>query len=311
MSLSSWPDWISDFHLLNTLDLSLNPLNSIPDNAFNNLKYSLLHLYLSGTGLTHIPKALSILTNLTSLDLNNNNFTDTSEFTGITASTLSESLSYIDLNSCGLTRMPNFSNFMRLDTIILSNNRISDVPTGSLPSSLTSVYCLNNSLSSVPEDVASMSRLSVLDLSYNRITGIETDSLPSSLTYLRLDINNVTIITNTTFRNLNLLSTLDLSFNPISEISPAAFSDLVSLESLNLLGSHLTEIPLALTRLNPDIHLYFTTTEPLSCPCPAPQVLIKWASAVGTPTVFQYFCGNGQKAKDYLSGQCGQSLAAA
>ncbi|CAG5119725.1 unnamed protein product [Candidula unifasciata] len=304
VSLPAWPSWISDLYLLRQVDLSWNPLRNIPNDAFSSINDSLTDLNLKGTDLTHIPGALSTLLSLRILDLQNNNFTDLSEFQYITGSPFAHNLSVLYLDFDGLTRVANFSSLAALITLSLSSNRISFVPAGSLPTSLTTLYLSNNSLASVPEDVASMSKLSSLYLSTNIIGEIEQNAFPSSLTILNLANNNLTIITNTTFRNLNLVTSLSLTSNPISTISSAAFSDLVSLQYLYLIGSQLTEIPLALALLNPRINLYFTTTEQLSCPCPPNRQLSEFFTSVGYPAIFPDVCEDGQSVTSYLSGQC-------
>ncbi|CAG5119735.1 unnamed protein product [Candidula unifasciata] len=304
VSLSTWPSWISDFNSLLTLDLSGNPLNAIPDDAFNSLKESVTVLELRNTGLTHVPQALSTLSSLISLDLRNNNFTDVSEIERIAGSPFARNLTDLFLDSSGLTGAANLTNLTSLKVIGLSNNRISDVAAGSLPRSLIALYLSNNSLSSVPQDVAFLNSLTDLYLSNNRIKEIEPTSFPSSLVYLDLHFNNLTVITNTTFTHLSLLEHLLLNFNPISTIEPAAFSDLVSLQQLSLIETHLTEIPLAFSLLSPQTDLSITTTQPFSCPCPAPRELVEWYSSRALFSTIHLYCSSGQLIDSYLSGQC-------
>ncbi|BFZ13419.1 hypothetical protein BsWGS_16458 [Bradybaena similaris] len=309
VSLSAWPSWISDFHLLRTIDLSQNSIKTIPDDAFRFIKDSLENLRLVGIGLTQIPQAFSTLPNLLSLELSQNNITDLSEIQRITKFPFAKWLSHLILNSVGLTSIENFSRFESLSTISLNFNRISDVPVGSLPKFLRSLYITDNSLSSVPKDVAGMPNLFWLYLSGNLITTIEPNAFPSSLTLVDLVRNNLTIITNTTFTNLVQLDSLRLDSNPISAISPAAFSSMVALRELHIRNSHMTEIPLALTLFSPQVNIYWTTTQTLSCPCPAPQELVQWFSSLTGTTSIQASCSNGQPIHSYLSGQCGQPKA--
>ncbi|BFZ13415.1 hypothetical protein BsWGS_16454 [Bradybaena similaris] len=308
VGLSAWPSWISDFHLLRTIHFSSNSLESIPGDAFNSFKDSLTNLQLTSAGLTQIPQALSTLTSLTSLDLSGNNFTDVSEVERITESPFAQKLSYLYLNAVEFRKIANFSSLTSLRSISLEINRISDIPAGSLPLSLPILYISTNILSSVPKDVASMSGLEALYMHHNLISEIEPIAFPSSLTHLELSANNLTIIENTAFKNLNVLRTLRLDNNPISIISPAAFSDLVSLETLSIIETHLTAIPLAFTRLSSKTDITFSTTQPLSCTCPAPNDLVQWHNSVSmTMSLMMVECSNGQLVHTYLSGQCGQT----
>ncbi|BFZ13414.1 hypothetical protein BsWGS_16453 [Bradybaena similaris] len=276
VGLSAWPSWISDFHLLRTIHFSSNSLKPIPDDAFSSITDTLTSLTLENTGWTEIPQALSTLTNLNHLDLSFSNFTDVStEVERIIGFPFAQKLSYLSLVAVGSPKIANFSNLTSLRLIRLDYNTISDVPVGSLPLSLSSLLLSNNILTSVPKDVANMFGLHTLDLNNNLISEIEPRAFPSSLTYLGLDANNLTIIDNTAFKNLSLLRNLRLDNNPIAVISPAAFSDLVSLVTLSIIETHLTEIPLAFTRLSSKIDITFNTTQPLSCPCPAPNDLVQ------------------------------------
>ncbi|BFZ13421.1 hypothetical protein BsWGS_16459 [Bradybaena similaris] len=377
VSLSAWPSWISDFHLLRTLDLSYNSINHIPDDAFVSIKDSLIQLDLQNTGLTHVPQALSSLSSLKTLDLSFNNFTDESTIDRINTFPFAHELYNLFLDSTGLTRIANFSNLTDLGVISLSGNRISDIPVGLFPASVTTLYLSHNGLSSVPKAVASMPSLKDLRLSSNRITHIEPDSFPASLTYLDLSFNNLTIvtntisdipdglfpaslivlylshnclssvpkdvasmqslkdlrlssnrithiepdsfpstlsildlsfnnltvITNTTFKNVYFLTSLNLDSNPITTISPSAFRDLETMISLSVKESHLREFPLALMQLT-YLAIHFSTTQPLSCPCPAPHDLVQWFTSLFTPPVFEGNCSNGQSIDSYLRGQC-------
>ncbi|BFZ13418.1 hypothetical protein BsWGS_16457 [Bradybaena similaris] len=308
VGLSAWPSWISDFHLLITVDLSWNSLKSIPDDAFSSLKDKITSLILSHADLTHVPQALSTLSRVSILDLSYNTFTNLSEFDRITEAPFAQKEFHLYLDSVGLTRIPNFSKVTGLRSIRLTFNAIQDVPAGSLPSSLTSLDLSNNILSSVPRDVASMSNLAILYLSNNLITVIEPNTIPTRLIMLDLSFNSLTSITNTTFKNLKILIALYLNENPISTISNSAFSDLVLLQSILISSSRLTEIPLAFTQLRPPVYLLFTSTRPLSCPCPTPQQLVQWYTSHTGPLLILDSCSNGESVDYYLRGQCRQQM---
>ncbi|CAG5119728.1 unnamed protein product, partial [Candidula unifasciata] len=307
MGLSAWPSWISDFRLLRKIDLLSNDLKYIPDDAFNSVKNILIYLDLSSTGLTQVPNALSTLLNLNTLDLSNNNFTDVLQVEKLSGAPFAPKLSYLYLDSCGLTGVANFSNFSNLTILRLTSNRLSDIPAHSLPTSLTALHLSDNSLLNVPEDIASMPSLFTLVLSDNFITNVESNSFPSSLEYLDLGFNNLTIITNTTFRNLNLLSSLYMDRNPISTIAPEAFSDLVSLRTLSLVDSQLTEIPLAFTLLSSSTWVFLSMSQPVACPFPIPHQLIQWFCSLSYYSYIEATCINGQAVYTYLIDYCQQT----
>ncbi|CAG5119736.1 unnamed protein product [Candidula unifasciata] len=274
VTLSAWPSWISDFVSLQSLDLSWNPLKDIPVDAFSSFKDSVRYLYLRGVGLTDVPQALSTLSSLTYLDLGNNNFTGVSVFKQITESPFAEKLSALYLDSSGLTGVATFTNLTNIRVISLSNNRISDVPAGSLSTSLTSLDLSKNILVSVPKDVAIMTSLSYLDLSNNQLTNMQPKSLNG---------------------------------NPISVISADAFSNLTRLRHLEIKNSQLTEFPLAFSQLPRQTYIYFSAPNAFSCPCPAPQQLVQWFMSVRNRWRVEGMCTDGRDIELYLSGQCEQT----
>ncbi|BFZ13426.1 hypothetical protein BsWGS_16465 [Bradybaena similaris] len=309
VSLSAWPTWISDFHSLSSLDLSFNSLKSIPDDAFSSITDSLTELRLSQTDLTQLPQALSTLSSLTYLNLNYNTLTDASEVERIAGFPFAQKLSALYLDDVGLNRTPNFSNLTSLTQLDIDFNKLSDIPNGSLPASLTTFSASYNDLSEIPADISSLPRLEYLSLSANRISEIKSNTLSSRLIELNIYNNNITIITNTTLRNLRRLTYLYLDSNPISTISRSAFADLVSLRYVYFEDSHLTEFPVAFAQLGRVADISFTTTQPLSCPCPAAQELVQWFTSLTDTTSIQGSCSNGQPIDSYLSGQCGQATA--
>ncbi|BFZ13422.1 hypothetical protein BsWGS_16461 [Bradybaena similaris] len=270
---------------LGVISLSGNRISDIPVGLF---PASVITLYLTHNGLSSVPKAVASMPSLISLLLSSNRITH------IEPDSFPASLTYLDLSFNNLT---------------IVTNTISDIPDGLFPTSLTVLYLSHNCLSSVPKAVASIQSLEDLRLSSNRITHIEPNSFPSSLSNLDLRFNNLTVITNTTFRHLYNLNTLNLDSNPITTISPSAFGDLESMFSISINETHLREFPLALMQLQFSA-IYFSITQPLSCPCPAPHDLVQWFNSLITPPVIEGNCSNGQSIVSYLRGQCVQLTAA-
>ncbi|BFZ22337.1 hypothetical protein BsWGS_25376 [Bradybaena similaris] len=104
VNLTSWPQWLENFTLVKSLDLSFNPLNSLPPDAFTNMK-NVTDLNLASTSLSdennlntaltllddtleslniamndfaQIPSGLLNMSRLTSLDVSSNPISDAS-----------------------------------------------------------------------------------------------------------------------------------------------------------------------------------------------------------------------------------------
>ncbi|CAG5122435.1 unnamed protein product [Candidula unifasciata] len=304
VGLNKWPASISSCHTLVNLDLSDNPLKTIPQQAFLSFAYTLKELDLGHTALTQIPIALSSLQNLTTLDLGGLALNNAHDVEKLASMPFGDHLMFLNLESSQLKTILNFSSFTNLTAVMLNNNSISDATSGSFPFSLSDLFLANNHLSSVPTSVADLPHLASLYLSHNQITSIEPDSLPPSLTRLDLTYNKIKVITNTSFVNMTNLSYLQLSSNPISTIDPSAFLDLVSLKNLGLGDIPLTEIPLFMATLPRDIDLYMIIYDRIPCPCPPPQELVDWMKLSNETVNFSVDCDSYISIELYLTTGC-------
>jgi Leucine-rich repeat (LRR) protein len=307
VGLSEWPGWLSSFHLLEEVHLDSNLLNSLPDDAFDGFKDTLIILSIASSGLTQVPKALSALSRLNLLDLSDNNILDVNGRPGIeqlNSFPCASTLEKLHILSIGLSVFPNLSNLTQLSTLNLYNNRLTDASSGSLATSLTSLYLDDNQLSSVPAFVSNLSNLYSLSLSFNKITEISFDLFPPSLIDLYLWDNKITKITDATSKLQSSLRSVYLSFNPLSTISNSAFKNLVSLSDLHLYSTSMTRIPLALTSLTNLQTLELSTNPFLSCQCPAEPELVQWFKPyIGKLTNIGH-CNHTVDISDYLTNPC-------
>lgn len=74
-SLHAWPDWLVHFVSLTQLNIAMNSMTPVPDDALRQVSNKLQILYMTSTNLTRVPKAFASLTALTELYLNENHIT--------------------------------------------------------------------------------------------------------------------------------------------------------------------------------------------------------------------------------------------
>lgn len=93
-------------------------------------------------------------------------------------------------------------------------------------SSLQQLYLNNNSITSVPADINSLSNLIQLSLQFNQIT-----SLPAEI------------------GSLAHLQTLDIGINQLTTL-PSEIGNLTNLRSLRLYNNHISSLPASITNLS-------------------------------------------------------------
>ncbi|MEN2497400.1 MAG: hypothetical protein MHMPM18_001786 [Marteilia pararefringens] len=182
-------------------------------------------------------------------------------------------LNKADLSSVDFTKFPQFlGQFMALETLDLSNNRLSicKIPAGL--NNLKELYLMSNFLDTYPATVQRLSNLKLLDLSCNEIPSIP-DTIENCKQLVKLDIskNLLTSLPDELF-NIKKLKYLNLSENSITEVPLMAAR--IDLYQLDLSCNCITRIPVEARILN-RITLFDVSHNPISYP---PQVMIKRGS---------------------------------
>uniref|UniRef100_A0A6V7KD25 TIR domain-containing protein n=1 Tax=Bracon brevicornis TaxID=1563983 RepID=A0A6V7KD25_9HYME len=240
---------------LETLDLSDNDLDKLPDRGFNVLS-KLKNLMLQDNEIRHISDhALAGLSELMRLNISSNR----------------------------LVALPPelFVDTRELRELILSNNSLTVLAPGLLDNlvKLQSLDLSSNELTShwVKRDTFSrLGRLLILDLSSNDLTKIDAGVFKGlySLQILKLEHNKIETLTDGCFSMLRNLHSLTLSHNRISRLEPSqavglgslvqlfldanrlhnvhrhAFINATNIEDFSLSGNSLSEIPEAIRQLS-------------------------------------------------------------
>ena len=214
------------------LNLSKRGLTRVPEAV--SLMTEVEVLDLSGNPITRIPDNLSKLTNLKVLRLNECRLKNVSKDPGLTETiaviTQLSSLEELDLSWNSIKRLPKgFSNLKQLKKLTLSN-------------------C---SLTEIGADITQLSSLEELDLSYNPVEilpeGFSNLKQLRKLSLASCRLTNHTDI-GTDITQLTSLEELDLAWNAIKRL-PEGFSNLNQLRRLNLRDCGLAKIGTDITKL--------------------------------------------------------------
>ncbi|XP_064084348.1 leucine-rich repeat-containing G-protein coupled receptor 5-like isoform X2 [Macrobrachium nipponense] len=158
---------------------------------------------------------------VTSLDLSNNNLTTIQNL----AFASYPALRHLKLSGNRITTISKESfHGLRLHTLLLDNNHLSGLLTGSLPDTLHELSLEDNFFSNVPPSVSLLHSLQVLNLARNKISTLRGSD----------------------FNGLHNLLSLSLHQNDIATVDPASFAPLTQLQILDLTGNNLVEIPKAI-----------------------------------------------------------------
>ncbi|CAG5124731.1 unnamed protein product [Candidula unifasciata] len=288
VSFTSPPTWLQYLSHVTELNIVASNLSSLPDNALDSMADSLITVSLSSNRLTEVPKALSKLTAIQLLDLSSNRikstkylpisthaiFVSLNENLIYNSSELSNSLrgcakSLVALNIQDnlLTSIPDVSFLTGMKSLDFRDNRISDYSSGVLQSNLLALDLENNLLRSIPVGIPGLENLEAIVMTSNIISHIQGADFPPKVETVVLAKNLITALNDDSFPENALFQTLNLNYNPISNISPAAFKHLSLLQGLSLQGTELTRLPLALTSLVDLYSLDVTDTTGLVCTC--------------------------------------------
>ena len=225
-----------------------------------------LHLPLEG--IRSLPGEIGKLTNLTTLDLFNNQLTSVpAELGKLTR------LTSLDLGSNQLRSVPaELGRLTNLTTLVLGDNQLRSVPAelGNL-TNLTTLYLYDNQLTSVPAELGKLCSLTTLYLVHNQLTSVPAElgkltnltrlilgssrlrRVPAELGKLTklasLDLGSNQLRTvPAELGNLTKLTTLDLGINKLRSV-PAELGKLTNLTTLDLRANQLTSVPAELGKL--------------------------------------------------------------
>lgn len=211
---------------LETIDLSMNGVASIPGGAFSQLSASLQRLHLNGNGLSMIEDgAFDGLGNLRILDLADN----------------------------GLVAIPPTAlrQTTRLQRLNLQNNSLSSLAPGLFEAVGDSLLVLNLSSNAITSEwvdadtFSGLENLVALDLSWNKLSRFSRGSF-SDLTSLRvLDLSGNQLVSlggSDTFKAQRNLHILQLSHNSLESLHPKSISSLPKLGSLALDNNRLRSL---------------------------------------------------------------------
>lgn len=295
VSLTSWPTWIQKLPHLGTLELSSASF-SIPDDGFDIQINTLFSLSLENGVLEEIPSAVSKLTKLQYLTLDNNNI---SRVLGIPdspvmsrlvldnnmisdAGQLSDHLRYVadsltdlQLTKNQLTSLPDLATMVKLESIDLSYNMISYIGTSKISPSLVYLNLGHNNLQSLDSFMRNGFNLTTLTVAYNSILDILGVDIPASVQEMDISFNLLAELTDESFPANSNLKTLTLDSNPIAKVSSKAFASLTKLTSLSMSYTKITRLPLSLTYLTSAERVELDGSDALICTC-AEKDLRSW-----------------------------------
>ncbi|MBK5274427.1 MAG: leucine-rich repeat domain-containing protein [Desulfuromonadales bacterium] len=189
--------------------------------------------------VAELPKFLSLLTQLTALNLSSNEFTELPEWLGQLTQ-----LQSLDLSDNVLTELPEWlGQFTQLQSLSLSENELKELPEwmGQF-TQLQSLHLHSIELTKLPNSMWRLNQLQLLDLSSNELT-----ELPDwfrhlkQLQILNLSQNNLKKLPKS-LGQLKQLQSLNISHNELVKL-PESIGQLIQLQTLNLSFNNLTKIP--------------------------------------------------------------------
>ncbi|XP_077185925.1 podocan-like protein 1 isoform X2 [Paroedura picta] len=260
---------------VSTLILSSNLLTYVPQN----LPLAVVRLHLQNNRISRVPKgALSRHWRLRELYLQNNNLTND----GLDPSTFSKlkSLEYLDLSNNNLTEVPSGLP-PHIVILHLGRNRLLSLPPDRLSRVRGLQYLLlqSNALTASavhPEAFAHLRSLHTLHLYNNRLESVPP-GLPRRVRSLMLLHNRIAHIGPDDFAATYALAELNLSYNRLysAHIHRLAFRKLRRLETLDLSGNQLTLLPAGLPASLQLLHLQKNQINSLSPELLANLTLLK------------------------------------
>lgn len=242
----SWGASLHYLHRVGWLDIYNIRNTSIPADPFRGFKQNLVSLTLKNSSLTHFPPSVCPLKNLTDLTLSNNSLGIGGHF-HIPCQSPFPRVSVLSLSYNGFDRFPNLYNtFPNVQSLYLIGNPLISIGDETDFSGLSQLFELRLqlcSLESFPSALSTLPRLGSLVLQDNRITRIRRQDL----------------------QGFHSLQDVDLDRNPLTSISPSAFSN-TSLTRISLKGTGIHTIPPSIAMIEHSISLSLKDNV-ISCGC--------------------------------------------
>ena len=253
------------------------------------LNYYLRNLSaLSGlTNLTHLDlyenqirdiSALSGLTNLTNLSLGINRIRDISALSGLT------NLTVLDLYENEIRDISALSGLMNLEGLALNSNYISDLSALSGLTNLTSLVLEFNQISNISA-LSGLTSLEGLNLRVNQISAISVLTGLTNLTRLSLGSNQISDIS--ALSGLTNLTSLTLESNQISNSS--MLSGLTNLTWLDLRSNQISDIS-ALSGLTNLTHLTLRSNQISDISALSGLTNLTWLTLGSNPLNVEAYC---------------------
>lgn len=287
VGLISWPTWIQFCPRLTTLQLSSAVLTNIPDNAFDN-QTNISSLNLQNASLVAFPKAVTTLSLLTDLTLDNNNISQVFGLTTLSKLTslsmmnnklsdagqlsnalrpLNASLQILQLSGNKLTSFPDLIFLEKLQALYLLNNHIFNIGFSKIPPSLTVLDFENNMIQSLYAFMQTGDSLITVRFDHNSISDIRGVDITPSVRDVYITHNLITQIGSTAFPENSSMEILVLDNNPIVSISVSAFSNLKRLTYLSLMTTKMSRLSVAFISLENLQTLDMRDNSVLVCTC--------------------------------------------
>ncbi|XP_066291087.1 uncharacterized protein [Branchiostoma lanceolatum] len=240
-SLDQIPPDVFSIKDIDILDVSNNPLGSIPVNIANlpNLK----EVRAAGCGIREVSGNISRCTYLSKVDLSRNPCITTLP---VTMKQL-RYLKHFAMSGCELKSLPKNMTFLAMiETLDLSNNELTTLPLDISGLKRLKVLILNdNAFESIPESVESLGHLHCFEMKRNKMNNIHGGqklNVPAHLQTLDMEGNYSLNLLPEGLEKLENLEELNISYCGIETV-PDSFGKLTSIRRIHLAGNKLRTLP--------------------------------------------------------------------